>query len=272
MTKNKKAKLEVESNFSIPYMVEDITKSLPFCKLNKNKIFFNDFMKDNPWLNINELNSLNYRCDEFIKNHSGEHLLFAGCSYTWGTGLLINETWSKQLYDLIAKDKKLSGYFNLSFPGSSNIDQIINIFKYIKNYGIPSHIFINLTEPSRMYSYVDDFIIDSRYTEDSLNILNIINYQYLYMLNEYCIANDIKLHIFTWDQNTFNKSIEFREIIKKSFNNFYTIIFNLQEDYVNNFINNNKEYSRLARDNHHFGYAYHKYWAKIMYNAYKGNE
>ena len=34
-----------------------------------------------------ELNSLNFRSDEFVTKHSGKHILFSGCSFVNGDGL-----------------------------------------------------------------------------------------------------------------------------------------------------------------------------------------
>ena len=112
-----------------------INKDILFGDSPKSKITKNNILANNKFFigtNQKELNSNGYRSDEFIDEHKFKHIIFSGCSYTWGSGLLINEVWSKKVYDLILKNEKLSGYFNLGVPGSSIINQIIDIFKYCK--------------------------------------------------------------------------------------------------------------------------------------------
>lgn len=44
------------------------------------------------------LNSDNFRSDEFIKKHKNKHILFAGCSNTFGEGVEYEKTWAYRLY------------------------------------------------------------------------------------------------------------------------------------------------------------------------------
>jgi hypothetical protein len=100
-----------------------------------------------------KMNLDGHRSDNFTKDHKGLHILFAGCSFTFGEGLPNKENWSGRLYKKILKDFKISGYYNLSYLGGS-IDIIINnIYNYINRYGVPDYIFILFPEVKRKYKY-----------------------------------------------------------------------------------------------------------------------
>ena len=51
------------------------------------------------------LNSDNFRSDEFIKKHKNKHILFAGCSNTFGEGVEYEKTWAYRLYKEISKER-----------------------------------------------------------------------------------------------------------------------------------------------------------------------
>ena len=140
-------------NFSVPYLNKNIIFSKKLVSHIPNfedweKAPFNGqnnrFKKTNIEIKKNEINSLNFRSDNFIKTHEGLHIVFSGCSNTWGTGL-----------NKILKENPCSGYFNLGILGTSVASQIINLFKYFKEYGNPDIIFINFPDLLRFYGYSD---------------------------------------------------------------------------------------------------------------------
>ena len=96
-------------------------------------------------------NSNNFRCEEFKKNHKDTHILFSGCSVTYGQGLLEDEIWAKKLYNKIKQEIPVSGFFNLGVVGIGICDIVANIFKYIDNFGKPDLIFILLPPIQRRY-------------------------------------------------------------------------------------------------------------------------
>jgi hypothetical protein len=98
------------------------------------------------------VNSLLFRSDEFVKNHDGKHILFSGCSNTYGFSLYNHEIWPWILYNKIKEKEKLSGYYNLAIPGTGVFEIVSNIFKYINLYQKPDVIFINLPHAARFYS------------------------------------------------------------------------------------------------------------------------
>lgn len=132
------------------------------------------------------LNSLGFRSDEFKETHEAKHVLFLGCSVTYGTGVPIDQTWSKLLYKEFSKHEKLSGYFNLSYPGAASTEIIFNAMKYIKKFGAPQEIYFMIPEVMR-----------GIHMEKSSAIMHSI--QMYTMFEEFCALKGIKLVSFTWD-------------------------------------------------------------------------
>ena len=235
-------------------------------KNNWSKRFFN--LHEGSTKEI-EINKNGFRCEEFKKQHEDFHILFMGCSVTWGTGLKIEETWSNKLYNKFLKQNKLSGYFNLGVPGDSIFSQTLHAFKYFKNFGNPNLIFFNIPDLERFYAYSenDKSIVGASIHKDKYEIFDLLNYQYYYMLDQYCHSNNIKLMSFTWEEDETN----FIKSNIKNFNTFYPINQKNLLDYVNLYcsLNLNEKFSRIARDNIHFGTAHNDYWANFMYEKYK---
>jgi hypothetical protein len=216
-----------------------------------------------------EINKNGFRCEEFKKQHEELHILFMGCSVTWGTGLNIEETWSKKLYDKFLKQSKLSGYFNIGVPGDSIFSQVSHAFKYFKNFGNPNLIFFNIPDLQRFYAYSDNdkSIVGASVHKDKYGMLNLLAYQYYYMLEQYCYSNNIKLMCFTWERDETNLV----ESNIKNFNTFYSINQKKLLDHVDLYcnLNPNETFALVARDNMHFGTAYSDYWANFIYDKYK---
>lgn len=219
-----------------------------------------------------ELNLYNYRSDNFTNNHNGTHVLFAGCSYTWGVGLLEDERWSKIVYDKISKTNSVSGYFNLGLPGSSIIHQVVNMFKYFNKFGNPEIIFFNIPELSRFYGYnkQNKKIIDSFYQSDALKITSLLSYQYYLMLDTYCKTNGIKLFSFSWAYAEQSNEHLFKDVTIENFKSFYKTEYDEMKNFVNDYKQNNTsdKYSETARDKGHLGTAYNHYWANFIYTKY----
>jgi hypothetical protein len=205
------------------------------------------------------LNSYNFRSDNF-KNNSKPHILFNGCSNTFGLGLYKNEMWSKIVYDKINHN---SGYFNLSVPGTGIIDQIVNFFKYFNTYGNPDVIFFNIPNLERFYTYENNVVINSEYDRKSLPILQLISYQYYLMLEQYCKSNNINLFSFSWSPET----EKFMSFYFK--NTFYKINSKDMYEKIYQYKNkSNEDFLIVARDGDHFGIGYNLYWANLIYNKY----
>lgn len=229
-----------------------------------------------------KINSYGFRSDEFIDNHIGKHILFSGCSHTYGTGLKKEEVWAYNVYNKIKNIHDCSGYFNLGQGGSSISNCIINIFKYCKKFKNPDIIFINLPQHSRFFDF-DKTTFQYRMTNhtkfnDMCYIAKLINYNYYLMLEQYCESNGIKLFSFSCDtyiKNTLNKNTDntleiTNNLFKKyNFKTFYAINEN---DMLNDLFllkqKNNNIFFDIARDNQHRGTGQHLYWANFIYNKY----
>jgi len=252
------------NNIRLPYDNEILFSNLPLSKITNFEQWYYKFGHQNTGLYKEEINSYNYRSDEFIKEHDGKHLLFAGCSQTWGTGVLLEENWSYKLYNKITNNEKTSGYYNVALPGVSILNQVVTIFKYCQEYGNPDLIFFNIPKLDRLYAYNNKLekIVDGFYNDHPL--IKLLSYQYYFMLDAYCKTNKINLFTFSW--------ADIDESISK-FKTFYKINQDDMLEYVYNYKKNNKdskysEYFEIARDGQHLGIAYHAYWTEFIYNKY----
>lgn len=222
-----------------------------------------------------ESNLHGYRSNNFLTKHDGKHVLFSGCSNTFGFGLNQDETWSKILYDKINKDVKCSGYFNLSIPGGGIQLIISNLFRYFKEFGNPDYLFLNLPEHGRFMGYIEDLQSYTKVTFEIKDVelekfFSIINYQYYLMLEQYCKTNNIKLYSTSWIVgNPIN--LENKDFFS-SFETFYFIDpKEMLKDVVKNEKKHNLEYYFYARDNNHKGAGYHIWLANFVHDIYKNS-
>lgn len=105
------------------------------------------------------LNSYGYRGPEF---NSNTDLLFAGCSFTYGTGIPEDGIWGS----LIAQQMNMS-YNNISSSGAS-IDWIVRqLFAYFKKYGNPKTLLCLFPNPTKIFFASDSEILisDDGYVE-----------------------------------------------------------------------------------------------------------
>jgi hypothetical protein len=219
-----------------------------------------------------ELNSHGYRSNSFINKHDGKHVLFLGCSYTWGSGLFIEETWPKIVYNNISNNEKLSGYFNMAYPGDSVFSQVSNAFKYFKNFGNPQVIFFNVPDLNRFYGYskTSKSIVKILTEQNDNGLISFLAGQYYYMLEQYCNANNIQLFSFSWSYE--NKEIKNAGI--EDSKTFYKInikdLFHFTKQYKKD--HHGEDALELARDNAHLGRSDHAYWAKFITEKYRESQ
>jgi len=261
-------------NLSLPFKKDVIFNNELISPVSKYDNWNYEFKKENPSLIKDEINKNGFRSDNFIDSHKGKHILFAGCSYTWGVGLSINEVWSKNTYNKISSQEECSGFFNLGIPGSSIINQIFYIFKYCQKYGNPDVIFFNIPDLKRFYFYdnKEKNFYEGGYNGGFIeNTIEVLSFQYYYMLEQYCNTNNIKLYSFSWYNAENNKpkftlnSIDPDNILNK-FNTFYSYTTNKLIDFVFDYKNKNKDdiFLEIARDKDHLGTAYHAFWSHFI--------
>lgn len=133
-------------------------------------------------------NSSGFRADEFSSEHDGLHILFSGCSITFGDGMFEEYMWARLTYDKIASETKVSGFYNIAFNGANHSDIILQTFKYIDRYGNPDVIFINFPDLKRQ--------IESGM---SIGPASVALYALYLGLELYCKTNNILLIAFSWE-------------------------------------------------------------------------
>jgi hypothetical protein len=236
---------------------------------------------------VPEINSSGFRCDNFKKEHDGLHILFSGCSTTYGTGLSIEDIWAHKVYSKISESQKVSGYYNLGVPGTGLFLIVSNIFKYFEQYGNPDVIFINLPDMFRHYA-IDDLNLSEEemkhleiiFSKVSKNVYNKISdnephsedvmslwpiyYDYLLMLESYCKTNNIELFAFSYSPPT-NAIISQTDI-----NRFFPIEPTQIADEIVEFVSNNDvdKHFVTAEDGMHEGHGFHTLWASKIIDFY----
>jgi hypothetical protein len=264
----------------------------------------NDILKVNytdvdtyPWAKetITRLNSFGYRCDEFKTEHAGKHILFAGCSVTWGDGLHEDEIWAKKVYDKVSKDVECSGYFNISFPGLGIIQIIYMIVDYIKRFGKPDHIFINLPQIYRFYGVRTSVTRDGvelqmcatsddkttfpgteirqsplRMNPPTKMLIKYLTISQIGMLEMLCKEAGIDLHMITWDsyggENTLDELEEYdiKSLHKVADGDIFEKVHMVEVR------DGHKDFGLVARDGSHFGEHFHTVWSEYILDKFFG--
>jgi len=209
-----------------------------------------------------KLNKHLFRCDQFKTNHNKFHILFGGCSETFGESGPINESWSYRVYENIKQKKETSGYFNISSPGFTIFHIFHNIKIYTKLYGKPDLIVLFLPSLLRYFEYInknDIYQIKYVYMPEKKNKKIFTEYanHFIYsvfMINDflnYCKNLDIKIIWSTWsseDMRNFNNI----ELFSDSFLNIPTMLkLHLETT-------NPDQFDILRRDGIHRGNVFHK--------------
>jgi hypothetical protein len=221
------------------------------------------------------LNSNGYRSDEFITEHDGKHILFSGCSNTFGLGLTREEMWSSKLLSrLESSGQEVSGNFNIAYPGSGVFEIVSNTIRYCNLYGMPDAIFVQILDMARFYDIDDrnpDQVKNVTLTRSHKNAfmgkllkqLEIHNYQYLMMLEAFCKAKNIDLFILSWKPGKyFEESVDLE--------NFYEGDVEDMAKSISSYIDRNPkdEFALTARDRIHPGNGQQEYWADFGFNLY----
>jgi hypothetical protein len=102
---------------------------------------------------VYNFNHDSFRSDDFIKNHTGKHILFSGCSNTEGVGSPLETIWSKGVYNKLSKSNDLSGFFSLGKAGHGWQKIILNFMIYGEKYGFPDFFFVMLPNISRFWDW-----------------------------------------------------------------------------------------------------------------------
>jgi len=215
--------------------------------LKENGYSYEDFYK---------LNKYGFRSDEFTADHDGKHVVFLGCSYTYGDSVFLEDSWTHKLYLDIAKKEKLSGYFNLGNPGASTKESIDQMFSYIELFGNPEIIFLLMPNPERDFH-------DNSYRDLILSTNKLV---------EHCKNNNIKLFLSSWDLSP-RPHWEKDKDPKQKVLGYKSMDIDEMSRHVEKFCENNKDHKLsnfflYAFDLEHPGIAIHDYYRKFFYDLY----
>lgn len=232
-------------------------------------------------VNFYKINSMGFRSDEFTDKHDGQHILFAGCSMTFGDGIPLQYLWAHKLYSKIKAEHGASGYFNIASNGASVGVIIENTYKYIKKYGKPDYVFMLLPDLQRtMNSYAEDDRDQGFREQLSLYLA----------LSDLCIAYGINLIVMSWEISVnIKKDVienykfysqgevknawylpEYRDTIPQ----FHKLDFPEYKDEVRRYVADNFDtheaglFLDLAWDDAHPGIAEHEFWYNKFYEKY----
>jgi hypothetical protein len=193
-----------------------------------NTLYNGENVLEDPYTKY-EVNSLGYRTKEFILN---EEILYAGCSFSFGTGVPEKYIWGTQ----VAKHFNKS-YTNLSLPGLSPMSIVQNLFAYFNVYGNPKYLFClfsdmyRLSLPNSVGRLVYGSEVHKHTITDPLAYLHLnnkrdtndvptfskaphkledlitgeitwwLNMKHINMLEQYCKSNKINFVWSLWDQD-----------------------------------------------------------------------
>lgn len=242
------------------------------------------------WYNEVEIgnNSLGFRCDEFVEKgeHDGKHILFSGCSVSWGDGLNKEEAWPWMVYQELSKSEKTSGYFSLAFPGTSIAQQIFWMFRYFKKYGNPDIIFFLMPNLGRIVSIDSEKLLDpvhgmassimAKSDDDeypgSLKMSGYLNFEAYLMLEQYCISNGITLVSSSWSHSESDGAPgNTTETFGDNFESFFKMSHGKVElKFLKEYMEANPDSQLLARDRSHPGTAKQAWNASQMLEEYFG--
>lgn len=210
-------------------------------------------------------NSIGYRNEEFDKDPA--YILAAGCSQTWGTGILDDLTWPRVLSKTTGMSVDNVGYFGKSTAGIVQI-----VFAYFREVGHPRYVYLLLPDLYRMILPASRGLMHSKkYSKEKQDMISntsigdtvvssekpkyftvpyymeeVMTQEFtiwqamssLQILEDYCSNLNIGLKYGTWETNTEGF---FRALPKD--NNFYNNYVDLESDMwsIHN-IENGKEY------------------------------
>lgn len=208
------------------------------------------------------LNSLGYRSDQFFRHEKDtdqRHILFAGCSFTFGQGLYLDSTWPKIIYDRISKDQEVSGFFNLGTPGVTNLQIVRLVYEYIKEFGVPGTVFILLP----------DVIRDIRASEIAPHSIGDIVGTQVNLLTDLLIAYGAKVVVSSWWNHDDYEHKNNVKVSPPNINDLLCIKNNERQSFIDNFKETAPAFLQYrAYDLAHPGIAEHAYYAEVMYNGY----
>jgi hypothetical protein len=198
-----------------------------------------------------KLNNFAHRCDDFKSEHDGTHILFAGCSFTFGEGLPYMGNWSGKLYNKISIKEKTSGYYCLGFQNGITSIIIFNILQYCEKFGNPKFLFCVFPDSIRKIDYENENLEIIYHNDKKHKMLGRLDmYRSIMFLEKFCELNNIKLLWTVWDQSDLNffSDLNFKNFLKIDDTDIYIKSTNYSEK--------NDVFYEIARDGSHPGLRY----------------
>lgn len=213
---------------------------------------------------IYSFNSAGYRSENFFVHQPENkklHVLFAGCSVTFGQGVPLEYSWPKIVYEKIKETKETTGFFNLATPGATNEMIIENVYGYIKKFGMPDVIFVLLPDLLRDFR-TKESPWPKVYREVAIKAM---------MLEDYALSCGSKLILYSW-WNTEDVEVVDKNQEKPTFPKIPSVN-TVDDEARNRHIRQYKEtdpsfLKYRAFDLAHPGLGEHDFYANLMYNSY----
>jgi hypothetical protein len=238
-----------------------------------------------PDMTLDEFYSLNnycFRSDEFVEDHGDKkHVLFAGCSHTFGQGNLLEDVWSYKLFEHLGGYAALSGYYNVGTPSATYSEIARNVLSYIEHFGCPEEIYILIPDVYREYGKIKDMISSSEMSSaeiiDGLDV-NFINANIgslFFSINLIAKLNNAK--VFISSNNIYHCDIDNHCNLdpRDMIDNFYPMdVYGKIQEYVYDFqrsdTRKHKEFALNAFDVMHDGSAFQHAWYKHFVDIIEG--
>lgn len=193
------------------------------------------------------LNSYGYRSDDFLKNHLGLHVLFAGCSITFGDSIPEEYSWARKVFNMLSDIYQISGYYNIGSPGSGLQEISALVEEYCDQFGVPDVLFLNLP---------------------GLDRGGLLNDCLLTKLKEDLLDKGCEVYDFSWDDSAVldHNAPAYPKSYKFYSNDLLKHIYSFDYDcgMYNSFI-------MKAMDDAHPGIAEHDFYARFIYNEFINN-
>ena len=292
----------------------------PYYKLSFKEVFGRSRINTIDEINTYEINRYGLRGE--IDDNS--NVIASGCSITFGIGVPELARWSNLLSNKINKNVT-----NLGIEGASIKSICIDLIKYCTNKKMPKEIFCffpgffrntlvldkEFYRPSKEESYALDYLSlaysipdianyknfvvmtskDREYTKNLISphqlILDSVNF--IYILESFCLTNNIKLYWTTWDVHSnlvMEQLLNIKDFKLKNFTPFFPfkevegigsfVERTCNSDHDSEFKDHicwkvGSDYaiidSKIIRSHAHPGIHTHTHVAEIFYNLYNQN-
>ena len=256
---------------SIPYFTVNAPVDFPICMLPSTggmRTAAKKLKDPEYYKKVFRLNSYKYRSDEFTKKHDGKHILFAGCSVTYGDGVWEENIWARKVYDSISETEKTSGYFNIGSNGASPIEILDLIFTYCFTFGIPDEIFVSFPEFNR--DITEEALTDDLKGKEANRFIMMLGW-----LKLMCKHEGVGLYVMNWHY----QFPERRDILAayRAIDNYGDFTEKEIEEFMFEYDEERRhthprfKFFRIGFDNGHPGISPHAFWGSMMYNMYRRN-